>query len=266
MNPSNEQILRDAPLRWVLRTGHGDRYTDKEPKGEFADKWTPLYTHPAPGQDADQVRDALIALVNLDRRCGWHSKEQDAAVAALVASEPDNSEIAFNAQRLRNVLKLTGVGDPFPDSDFKLVRAMGAVLGDVARALRVRVDGTVPSIRHWNDGSPPVDWTPEAVQELHAVLDRYPTVRKDPDFQRLAYELRASSIDELGAALSAMTTYIDEASVCPACRGSGESTVMDGGGPDAREIPCNCSHCGGTGGLLDAYNGVVVLLRAKVTL
>lgn len=48
--------------------------------------------------------------------------------------------------------------------------------------------------------------------------------------------------------------------LCPACRGSGEGMMMEGAGPDAYEVPCNCAHCGGSGDLLDAYNGVAKLL------
>lgn len=33
------------------------------------------------------LRSALKGLINIDQRCGWHSKEQDAAVAALAATE-----------------------------------------------------------------------------------------------------------------------------------------------------------------------------------
>jgi hypothetical protein len=38
---------------------------------------------------------------------------------------------------------------------------------------------------------------------------------------------------------------------------------MEGAGPDAYEVPCNCQYCGGTGGLVDAYNGVLALLAAE---
>jgi hypothetical protein len=38
---------------------------------------------------------------------------------------------------------------------------------------------------------------------------------------------------------------------------------LDGGGPDAQEIPCNCPHCNGAGTLEDAYRGVVTLLAAE---
>jgi len=46
------------------------------------------------------------------------------------------------------------------------------VLAD--RAARQSTPIAVPSIAHWHDGSAPVDWTPEKVAELHAVLDEYP--------------------------------------------------------------------------------------------
>lgn len=51
-------------------------------------------------------------------------------------AEAPDAETSFNAQRLRNVMKLTGVGDPFPDSDTSLLSALGALLGDIARVLR----------------------------------------------------------------------------------------------------------------------------------
>jgi hypothetical protein len=54
-----------------------------------------------------------------------------------------------------------------------------------------------------------------------------------------------------------------EPPMCPACHGYGESSVLDGGGPDAQEIPCNCPHCNGAGTLEDAYRGVVTLLAAE---
>jgi hypothetical protein len=60
-------------------------------------------------------------------------------------------------------------------------------------------------------------------------------------------------------AVEAQPVASDEA-LCPACKGSGEGMTMEGAGPDAYEVPCNCPHCGGTGDLLDAYNGVVALL------
>lgn len=55
----------------------------------------------------------------------------------------------------------------------------------------------------------------------------------------------------------------DERFDCPACRGSGEGVMMEGGGPDAYEVPCVCSHCGGSGALDDAYRGVCALLSAE---
>lgn len=38
-----------------------------------------------------------------------------------------------------------------------------------------------------------------------------------------------------------------DATLCPHCKGSGESTVLSGGGPDAYDVPCDCPTCGGTG-------------------
>lgn len=51
--------------------------------------------------------------------------------------------------------------------------------------------------------------------------------------------------------------------LCPACQGSGEGLMMEGAGPDTYEVPCNCPCCGGSGGLLDAYHGLVKLLAAE---
>lgn len=34
---------------------------------------------------------------------------------------------------------------------------------------------------------------------------------------------------------------------CPRCLGSGETTVLSGGGPDAYDVAINCDACGGTG-------------------
>jgi hypothetical protein len=52
-------------------------------------------------------------------------------------------------------------------------------------------------------------------------------------------------------------------SLCPACQGSGEGLMMEGAGPDAYEVPCNCPYCKGSGCLLDAYHGLVELLAAE---
>lgn len=35
--------------------------------------------------------------------------------------------------------------------------------------------------------------------------------------------------------------------VCPACHGSGEGSVLSGGGPDAYDVLCACQTCSGTG-------------------
>jgi len=64
------------------------------------------------------------------------------------------------------------------------------------------------------------------------------------------------------AADNPSTACADEP-LCPACQGSGEGVCMEGAGPDAYEVPCNCQHCGGSGGLLDAYNHLVGLLSAE---
>lgn len=52
---------------------------------------------------------------------------------------------------------------------------------------------------------------------------------------------------------------------CPRCDGSGEITVMSDGGPDAYEVPMNCDHCSGTGGLADAYAQVAKRLEETDT-
>lgn len=56
-----------------------------------------------------------------------------------------------------------------------------------------------------------------------------------------------------------------EVAYCPNCDGSGESTHMDSGGPDARELPCVCPHCNGEQTLEAAYRGVVELLQKEHT-
>jgi hypothetical protein len=54
-----------------------------------------------------------------------------------------------------------------------------------------------------------------------------------------------------------------EEGYCPRCGGSGEFDVPSNGGPDPEMIPTNCNHCGGTGSLLDAYQGVAKLLEQE---
>jgi hypothetical protein len=70
-------------------------------------------------------------------------------------------------------------------------------------------------------------------------------------------------IADLRAALARAPLPAKEDALCPACKGSGEGVMMEGAGPDTYEVPCNCPHCNGSGGLLDAYNGVVALLAAE---
>lgn len=35
--------------------------------------------------------------------------------------------------------------------------------------------------------------------------------------------------------------------ICQACHGSGEGSVLSGGGPDAYDVACPCQSCGGSG-------------------
>ena len=64
-------------------------------------------------------------------------------IAAPASIEPTVSApdavTHFNAQRLRNVIGLAGLSDPFPNSDEHLLDAMGAILGQVAGVLRAQL-------------------------------------------------------------------------------------------------------------------------------
>lgn len=42
---------------------------------------------------------------------------------------------------------------------------------------------------------------------------------------------------------------VSAATECRSCGGSGETTTLSGGGPDAYDVPIDCPDCGGTGGV-----------------
>jgi len=107
-----------------------------------------------------------------------------------------------------------------------------------------------------------------AAKTDHAPIDTYefdqtgvPTLDKHGDWVKLSDHLAAMSASAAGAG-SAQPAALGE-QLCPACQGSGEGLMMEGAGPDAYEVPCTCPYCKGSGGLLDAYNGLVELLAAE---
>ncbi len=60
--------------------------------------------------------------------------------------------------------------------------------------------------------------------------------------------------DSLAEHLQSVVEMVDAAlalaraeQTCQRCKGSGESTCLSGGGPDAYDIACQCPECGGTG-------------------
>jgi hypothetical protein len=49
------------PVAWMLPTGHGTGWRDKKPIGEFAHKWTPLFTHPIAPAGAGEAGKAVLS-------------------------------------------------------------------------------------------------------------------------------------------------------------------------------------------------------------
>ena len=98
--------------------------------------------------------------------------------------------------------------------------------------------------------------TDERIKELAQEADLawesngalFTSVREDVDVTR-----RLLAFARAALAASAQATQPDP-EFCPYCDGSGESTALDGGGPDAQEVSITCPHCRGAQTLLAAYN------------
>lgn len=101
-----------------------------------------------------------------------------------------------------------------------------------------------------------MSWTVEDWNRRAAVeADRQGRMPSDEEIE----EFCAAYADEMGcihddthvdlirAALSRYSNGQPTVSACPNCNGSGESTRLVGGGPDAHDEACLCPACGGTG-------------------
>jgi hypothetical protein len=65
------------PVAWMLPTGHGTGWRDRAPDGEFAHKWTPLFTHPIAPAGAGAAGKAALSRGDAGALRAWLSRLED---------------------------------------------------------------------------------------------------------------------------------------------------------------------------------------------